>query len=142
MAGRDSMWRPAPRSQTGHETFKPSPIQQVAILSICTPDVQGMLRGLLRQWLAIPKLVRSQEIGLETPPERLWRGRNHPGRRATPPFKEARERQNRRDDSGTYRRRKFLGQGPPGNCRMSDKVAQASRLRVLAASRRQHTYQL
>jgi hypothetical protein len=58
MAGKDWIWKPAPRSPNGHETFKPPPRQQVAILSICTPDVQGMLRGLLRQWLAIPKPVR------------------------------------------------------------------------------------
>jgi hypothetical protein len=43
---------------------------------------------------------------LETPPERLWRGRNRPGKRATPPFEGAWERQSRRDNSGPHRRRK------------------------------------
>jgi hypothetical protein len=44
--------------------------------------------------------------GLERPPERLWRGRNRPGRRATLLFEGAWERQKRRDDSGMHRRRK------------------------------------
>src|ERR1035437_9314690 len=61
-----------------------------------------MLRGLERQQLARPKPVRSQEMGVETPPERLWRGRKRPGRRATLPFEGAWERQNRRVVNDNY----------------------------------------
>jgi hypothetical protein len=83
----------------------------MARFPICTPDVQGMLTALQRQWLANSKPVPSQEIGVETPPGHLWRGRNRPGRRAALPFEGAWEGQNRRDNSGTCRRRKVLGRG-------------------------------
>ena len=70
-----------------------------------------MRMGLQPQWMASLRPVWSQEIGLETLPERLWRRRNRPGRRATLPFEGAWEGQNRRNNSGTCRRRKVLGQG-------------------------------
>jgi hypothetical protein len=96
------IWRPAQLCRNGQRSFKQPPRQQVAIFPICTPDVQGMLTGLQRQWLATAKPVPSQELGVETPPERLWRGRNRPGRRATLPFEGARQPENDRDDSGAY----------------------------------------
>jgi hypothetical protein len=65
-----------------------------------------MLTGMQGQWLAAPRPVPSQEMGLRTPPEHLWRGRNRPRRRATRPIEWAWERQNRRNDSGPHRERK------------------------------------
>src|ERR1035437_5944272 len=108
MAGRDWIWRPARLSRNGQRSFKQPPRQQVAIFPICTPDAQGMRRGLLGQWLATPRPVRREERGARTPPERHWSGGMCRRRRATLPVKGAWERQIRRNDSGVFQRRKVL----------------------------------